>query len=157
MDTSRPLNAGPAPSAGRAGASSATAPATASSAASARLAELAAAKYLLFTTHRRNGTPVNTPVWVARDGDALVFTTVTRTGKVKRLRNRSDVLVGPSDIRGTLLGEQVPATAVLDSARAPAYRRLLRRKYGPLCAIALTANVLRFGKGGTIGVRVTLD
>ncbi|MFD4401005.1 PPOX class F420-dependent oxidoreductase [Kitasatospora sp. NPDC058478] len=125
--------------------------------AAARLSELAAAKYLLFTTHRKNGTPVPTPVWVARDGDALVFTTVTRTGKVKRLRNRSDVLVGPSDIRGTLLGEQVPATAVLDPDRAPAYRKLLRRKYGLLCAIALTANVLRFGKGGTIGVRVTLN
>ncbi|MFJ7278706.1 PPOX class F420-dependent oxidoreductase [Kitasatospora sp. NPDC098663] len=125
--------------------------------AAARLDELAAAKYLLFTTHRKNGTPVPTPVWVARDGDALVFTTVTRTGKVKRLRNRSDVLVGPSDIRGNLLGEQVPATAVLDPGRAPAYRKLLRRKYGLLCAIALTANVLRFGKGGTIGVRVTLS
>ncbi|MER8105428.1 PPOX class F420-dependent oxidoreductase [Kitasatospora sp. NPDC094016] len=125
--------------------------------AAARLDELAAAKYLLFTTHRKNGTPVPTPVWVARDGDALVFTTVTRTGKVKRLRNRSDVLVGPSDIRGNLLGEQVPATAVLDLGRAPAYRKLLRRKYGLLCAIALTANVLRFGKGGTIGVRVTLS
>ncbi|MFJ3220934.1 PPOX class F420-dependent oxidoreductase [Kitasatospora sp. NPDC086801] len=138
LDASRTRDAGPSPDA------------------AARLGELAAAKYLLFTTHRRNGTPVPTPVWVARDGDALVFTTVTRTGKVKRLRNRSDVLVGPSDIRGTLLGEQVPATAVLDPERAPAYRKLLRRKYGLLCAIALTANVLRFGKGGTIGVRVTL-
>ncbi|MFF3002896.1 PPOX class F420-dependent oxidoreductase [Kitasatospora sp. NPDC057940] len=139
MDTSPALDASRAPDA------------------AARLEELAAAKYLLFTTHRKNGTPVPTPVWVARDGDALVFTTVTRTGKVKRLRNRSDVLVGPSDIRGTLLGEQVPATAVLDPGRAPAYRKLLRRKYGLLCAIALTANVLRFGKGGTIGVRVTLS
>ncbi|MFD4531944.1 PPOX class F420-dependent oxidoreductase [Kitasatospora sp. NPDC058397] len=139
LDDSRPPDAGPSPDS------------------AARLDELAAAKYLLFTTHRKNGTPVPTPVWVARDGDALVFTTVTRTGKVKRLRNRSDVLVGPSDIRGTLLGEQVPATAVLDPDRAPAYRKLLRRKYGLLCAIALTANVLRFGKGGTIGVRVTLN
>ncbi|MEV8324373.1 PPOX class F420-dependent oxidoreductase [Kitasatospora sp. NPDC056731] len=145
MDTSPALDASPAPNAGP------------SPDAAARLSELAAAKYLLFTTHRKNGTPVPTPVWVARDGDALVFTTVTRTGKVKRLRNRSDVLVGPSDIRGTLLGEQVPATAVLDPGRAPAYRKLLRRKYGLLCAIALTANVLRFGKGGTIGVRVTLN
>ncbi|MFJ2861911.1 PPOX class F420-dependent oxidoreductase [Kitasatospora sp. NPDC087314] len=144
MDTSRPLDASPALNA------------PGSPDVSARLDALAAAKYLLFTTHRRNGTPVPTPVWVARDGDALVFTTVTRTGKVKRLRNRSDVLVGPSDIRGNLLGEQVPATAALDPDRAPAYRKLLRRKYGPLCAIALTANVLRFGRGGTIGVRVTL-
>ncbi|MFJ9446178.1 PPOX class F420-dependent oxidoreductase [Kitasatospora sp. NPDC101235] len=124
--------------------------------AAAETERLAAAKYLLFTTYRKDGTPVATPVWVARDGDALVFTTVTKTGKVKRLRNRSDVLVGPSDIRGNLLGAQVPASAVLDPVRAPAYRKLLRRKYGVLCAVALTANVLRFGKGGTIGVRVTV-
>ncbi|MER7753894.1 PPOX class F420-dependent oxidoreductase [Kitasatospora sp. NPDC097643] len=123
---------------------------------SAELDRLAAAKYLLFTTFRKDGTGVPTPVWVVRDGDALVFTTLTATGKVKRLRNRSDVLVGPSDIRGNLLGEQVPATAVLDFPRAPAYRRLLRRKYGLVCAVALTVNVLRSGKGGTVGVRVTL-
>ncbi|MGW2253134.1 PPOX class F420-dependent oxidoreductase [Kitasatospora sp. NPDC001660] len=122
----------------------------------AQLDRLASAKYLLFTTFRQGGTGVPTPVWVARDGDALVFTTVTRTGKVKRLRHRTDVLVGPCDIRGTLLGEQVPATAVLDAARAPAYRKLLRRKYGLLCALALAANVVRFGRGGTVGVRVTL-
>lgn len=122
----------------------------------AELQRLAAAKYLLVTTHRRNGTPVATPVWAARDGDALVFTTVTRTGKVKRLRHRPDVLVGPSDIRGTPLGPQVPATAVLDPGRTARYRGLLRRKYGLLCAVALAGNVLRYGRGGTIGVRVTI-
>ncbi|MER7674640.1 PPOX class F420-dependent oxidoreductase [Kitasatospora sp. NPDC096128] len=121
----------------------------------AGLERLAAAKYLLVTTHRRNGTPVATPVWAARDGDALVFTTVTRTGKVKRLRHRSDVLVGPSDIRGNPLGPQVAATAVLDPERTARYRKLLRRKYGLLCAVALAGNVLRYGRGGTIGVRVT--
>lgn len=34
----------------------------------AALGELAAGKYLLLTTFRRDGTAVPTPVWVMRDG-----------------------------------------------------------------------------------------
>ncbi len=44
---------------------------------SAREALLALAdeQYVLLTTTRRSGDRVPTPVWVARDGDALVVTT----------------------------------------------------------------------------------
>ena len=43
-------------------------------------------KYVLLTTYRRDGTPVATPTWVVRDGDALAVWTATDSGKVKRVR-----------------------------------------------------------------------
>lgn len=52
-------------------------------------------KYLLVTSHRRNGTPVAAPVRVVRDGDAPGVWTAADSWKVKRVRARADVLVGP--------------------------------------------------------------
>ncbi|KQV26252.1 MULTISPECIES: PPOX class F420-dependent oxidoreductase [unclassified Microcella] len=48
-------------------------------------------RFLLLTTYRRTGAAVSTPVWVARDGDALLVSTPRDSGKVKRLRNDAQV------------------------------------------------------------------
>ncbi|MFE2589020.1 PPOX class F420-dependent oxidoreductase [Streptomyces anthocyanicus] len=123
----------------------------------ASLARLGAGKYLLVTTYRKNGTPVATPVWVVRDGDALGVWTVSDSWKVKRVRNRADVLVGPCDVRGRPTGEQVPGTAeICDAAATARYRRLLARKYGVLGRLTLLGSRLRRGLDGTLGIRVTL-
>lgn len=123
----------------------------------ASLARLGAGKYLLVTTYRKNGTPVATPVWVVRDGDALGVWTVSDSWKVKRVRNRADVLVGPCDVRGRPTGEQVPGTAeICDAATTARYRRLLARKYGVLGRLTLLGSRLRRGLDGTLGIRVTL-
>lgn len=82
-----------------------------------KLDALASGKFLLITSYRKNGTGVATPVWVVRDGAALGAWTSADSWKVKRIRNRADVLVGPCDARGKPTGEQVPATAeILDPA-----------------------------------------
>lgn len=123
----------------------------------ASLARLGAGKYLLVTTYRKNGTPVATPVWVVRDGDALGVWTVSDSWKVKRVRNRADVLVGPCDVRGRPTGEQVPGTGeICDAATTARYRRLLARKYGVLGRLTLLGSRLRRGLDGTLGIRVTL-
>ncbi|MGQ4444969.1 PPOX class F420-dependent oxidoreductase [Streptomyces violaceoruber] len=123
----------------------------------ASLARLGAGKYLLVTTYRKNGTPVATPVWVVRDGDALGVWTVSDSWKVKRVRNHADVLVGPCDVRGRPTGEQVPGTAeICDAATTARYRRLLARKYGVLGRLTLLGSRLRRGLDGTLGIRVTL-
>ena len=44
-------------------------------------------RFVSLTTFRRSGERVSTPVWVGRDGDALVGTTPQASGKVKRIRN----------------------------------------------------------------------
>ncbi|MFG2515739.1 PPOX class F420-dependent oxidoreductase [Streptomyces sp. NPDC048584] len=118
---------------------------------------LGAGKYLLVTSYRKNGTPVATPVWVVRDGDALGVWTVTDSWKVKRIRARGDVLVGPCDLRGNPTGEQVPGTAeICDAATTARYRELLARKYGLVGRLTLLGSRLRRGPDGTVGIRITL-
>ncbi|WP_431990177.1 PPOX class F420-dependent oxidoreductase [Streptomyces albogriseolus] len=118
---------------------------------------LGAGKYLLLTSYRKNGTPVATPVWVVRDGDALGVWTAADSWKVKRIRARGDVLVGPCDLRGNPTGDQVPATAeICDAAATARYRQLIARKYGLMGRLTLLGSRLRRGVNGTVGIRVTL-
>ena len=121
------------------------------------LDELGAGKYLLVTSYRKNGTPVATPVWVVRDGDALGVWTPADSWKVKRIRNRADVRVGPCDLRGNPTGDQVPATAEIgDAATTGRYRQLIGRKYGLTGRLTLLGSRLRRGVDGTVGIRITL-
>ncbi len=124
----------------------------------ASLDRLGSGKYLLVTTYRKNGTPVATPVWVVRDGDALGVWTVADSWKVKRVRNRADVLVGPCDVRGRPTGEQVPRDGgdlrprhhrPLPAAARPQVRR--SRPAPPSSAAGCAG-----GLDGTLGIRVTL-
>ncbi|MEU2775825.1 PPOX class F420-dependent oxidoreductase [Streptomyces sp. NPDC007162] len=120
------------------------------------LDRLGAGKYLLFTSYRKDGTPVPTPVWVVRDGDTLGVWTTADSWKVKRIRRRPDVLVGPCDLRGRPTGDPVPATAELvDPATTARYRGLVARKYGMTGRLTLLGSRLRRGRDGTVGIRVT--
>ncbi|MDX2702867.1 PPOX class F420-dependent oxidoreductase [Streptomyces sp. PA03-6a] len=120
-------------------------------------ARLAAGKYVLVTTYRRDGRTVATPVWVVRDGEAVGAWTAADSGKVKRIRNRADVLVGPCDVRGNPTGEQVPARAeILGPQETERYRSLVARKYGLIGRLTLFGSRLRRGREGTVGVRITL-
>lgn len=100
----------------------------------AALADLGDEDFVQLTTFRRSGEPVSTPVWVVRDGDALVVTTPSQSGKVKRLRHSSDVELRACSRRGTVQPGTawVPATARLDPD-AGAHDRvghLFAAKYG---------------------------
>lgn len=97
------------------------------------LETLARGRYLSLTTFRRDGTPVATPVWLARQGDELVVFTAKSAGKAKRLRNSGRVLVAPCDMRGRLTGDAVEGTARLqDEAESAVTIGLIRRRYGVL-------------------------
>jgi PPOX class probable F420-dependent enzyme len=116
------------------------------------------ASYALVTTFRRDGTPVPTPVWVVRDGDAVAVWTVTDSGKVKRIRRNATVHIGPCGVRGEPRGDQVPGQAsLLDAEGTERVRDLLRRKYGLLGRITLWGSRLRRGPAGTIGIRITIE
>lgn len=122
----------------------------------ATLDRLATGKYLLVTSYRKNGTAVATPVWAVRDGDALGVWTAADSWKVKRIRARADVLIGPCDLRGNPTGEQVPANAeICDAATTARYRQLIARKYGVIGRLTLLGSRLRRGEQGTVGIRVT--
>jgi uncharacterized protein len=96
--------------------------------------DVAGERFVSLTTFRRDGTPVATPVWIARDGDALVVTTPADSGKVKRLRRDPRVALRPCDRRGRV-ADDAPTrdgvAAVLESAEEQRPRlELLARKYG---------------------------
>ncbi|HET9138942.1 PPOX class F420-dependent oxidoreductase [Actinophytocola sp.] len=119
---------------------------------------LAAGKYVLVTTFRRDGRAVPTPVWVARDGDELIVWSATKAGKVKRIRRSGEVEVAACDFRGNPSGPVVKGHArVLDSAGTDRTRRLMKSKYGVLGWVTLTGSLIRRGRDGSVGIAITLD
>ncbi len=120
------------------------------------LARLAAAKYLLVTTFRKDGTPVPTPVWVGRDGDALFFWSARGAGKVKRLRRDPAVELTECDFRGNPSGSTVKATATLmDPEATNRARKSLARKYGVMGFLTVFGSRVRRGKDGSVCFAVT--
>ncbi|MEU1146820.1 PPOX class F420-dependent oxidoreductase [Streptomyces sp. NPDC005863] len=121
------------------------------------LTQLSAGKYLLVSSYRKDGTPVPTPVWGVADDDGLGIWTPGDSWKVKRIRRRVDVMVGPCDRRGNPTGEQVPATAeICDPDVTARYRSLILHKYGVLGFVTLFGSRVRRGLDGTVGIRITL-
>jgi PPOX class probable F420-dependent enzyme len=90
---------------------------------------LADERFISLSTFRRSGEAVSTPVWVARDGDALLVTTPDGSGKVKRLRHTTRVEMRPCTRAGKVDEE---ATAVSGEAEILPEDRpdVFRRKYG---------------------------
>lgn len=121
---------------------------------------LAASKYLSLTTFRRDGTPVATPVWLVRDGDALRVVTQADSGKAKRLRNDARVLLAPCDARGNLKGAQVEGTATLeDPVETARTAHLIEARYGVLGKILMWRSrraARKPGAAGQVGIRVSV-
>ena len=84
------------------------------------LLPLADARFVSLTTFRRSGEPVSTPVWVGRDGEALVVLTPAGSGKVKRLRHDPRVEIAPCGRFGRVEDGVVPVTGTADVREAPA-------------------------------------
>ncbi|CAM2884812.1 PPOX class F420-dependent oxidoreductase [Prescottella defluvii] len=120
------------------------------------LSEIGAAKYVLLTTFRKDGSGVPTPLWAAMDGDRLLMWTVTDSWKVKRIRRNPRVTVAACDARGNPKGPQIDATAtILDDAGTDRARAAIARKYGILGWIGVKGSLIRRGRRGTVGVAVT--
>lgn len=90
--------------------------------------------FVSLTTFRRNGERISSPVWVARDGDALIVITPEESGKVKRLRNNGQVEIRVSSRTGKVAdgSEPVPGIAeiVTDAPTAAHLTRVIQKKYG---------------------------
>lgn len=84
----------------------------------------------LLTTYKRDGTPVATPVTIAVTGDWAFIRSYDQAGKTKRMRNRPDVRIAPSTVRGKAVGPEIGARSRLlsgeeatEAARAVARRQ----------------------------------
>ncbi len=95
-------------------------------------AALSGQKYINLTTFRRDGSPVTTPVWFAREGEVLYITTYDGTGKVKRLRANERVEIAASDARGKARGpvQVAHGRVVADAGEGVRAEAALRRTYG---------------------------
>ncbi len=115
------------------------------------LDELSRARYARLRSFRRDGTPVDTPIWFGRDGDALLFR--TKVGpKTKRLAARRDVELAACDYRGRVRAGAATVAGratILSSADAERANRVLHRRYGwqwnvvPLIKVPGVTNVHR--------------
>jgi len=103
---------------------------------SPNLAPFAGQKYLNLESVKRDGTPVQTPVWFAEEQGILYVYTLANAGKVKRIRRNSRIRIAPCTMRGTVIGPWVEAEATIVNATTAAHGHvLLRRKYGWLKGI----------------------
>ena len=123
--------------------------------------DLGTEKFVSLTTYRRDGTPVATPLWAVRDGDALVMWTPANTGKIKRLRREARVELAACSRRGAVDADatRVPGRAEIvtgQTARAHV-EELLKSKYGFQYRIVtlLERVVPRFRHTERVVVRIT--
>jgi PPOX class probable F420-dependent enzyme len=118
--------------------------------------EVGRASYVSFTSYRKDGTPVATPVWIAPEGEDLYFFSDTGAFKVTRVRNNPAVTLQPCDVRGRVK-DGAPLVGgvaeVLDHADTPRVRRIVNRKYRVQGTIGGLLSRLR-GSEASIGIRI---
>lgn len=88
--------------------------------------------YISFSTRKKSGEFVATPVWFApHQGSYYVFSAGS-AGKVKRLRNFSESRIAPCTMRGIPTGDYIDTRAyLLEQPRdQDTALKALRRKYG---------------------------
>ncbi|CAM3878619.1 PPOX class F420-dependent oxidoreductase [Smaragdicoccus niigatensis] len=105
------------------------------------------ADYVSFTSFRKDGTPVATPVWIAPSDGRLYFFSETKAWKVKRIARNPNVTLQPCSVRGAIKpgSPVVEGTArVLEFSDASRVRKILNRKYGIMARLSeLGARVFR--------------
>ena len=124
---------------------------------SSTLDHVAAEEFVLLTTFRRDGSPVAVPVWIARDGDALVVSTPASTGKVKRLRRDPRVELRPCSRRGRVQEGAEPVTGLAEVVQPePHDLAALQQKYGWQYRIGTMVERLVRGRRERVILRITL-
>lgn len=118
--------------------------------------EVGRSSYVSFTSYRKDGTPVATPVWIAPEGDDLYFFSDTGAFKVKRVRNNPAVSLQPCDVRGRIKDGAPLVTGlaeVLEHSETPRVRRIVNRKYRVTGTIGTLFSRLR-GTEASIAIRI---
>ena len=127
---------------------------------------LASEKYVLFTTFRRDGRAVSTPVWLVQmPGGEFGFSTGSASGKAKRLRHTPRVTVqgcdrSGGDAHGPVYDAQARLVTGTELAQV---RAAITAKYGAMAtALGVAESVgkwigaKRFGSE-RVGVLISLN
>ena len=127
-------------------------------------ADLDAAKYVSFTTYKKDGNAVSLPVWIVPFEGGYAFTTDHDSYKVKRVRRDSRATLAVCTFKGQVAPDATvhQGTAVLlnesDSKRVAA---LVRKKYSVMYLAIIAQSAIRrlFGKdshAADLAIKVTL-
>lgn len=112
------------------------------------------AKYINLDTYKKSGKSVTTPVWFVIEDNVFFVLTREGTGKVKRLRNNSNVRISPCGFRGQLKGKWVNGIASFKNpGEYPQIINSRNKKYGIQSKLA---SLFTFGKGKFIIVSIKL-
>ncbi len=108
--------------------------------------QLAQSRYLNLESYRRDGTAVRTPLWFAPDEDGATLYVYSRADafKIKRLRRDPHCRIAACDMRGTVAGPWLDATAaIVTEVEAARGMALLDRRYWPWKQLLGLAALLR--------------
>jgi PPOX class probable F420-dependent enzyme len=123
----------------------------------AKLAELARERYVVVETYRRNGEPVQTPVWFVEHQGTIYVRTNTDTGKAKRIRRNSHVRIAASTGRGIPKNAWIDAEAVIGSAGDTKVAfSLLKTKYGIQYRLIRFVHWIQTRKDKSVALRITI-
>src|SRR4051812_15028679 len=104
------------------------------------LAPFARRRTALLTSFRRDGTPVDTPVTIAVEGDHAFVRTYDRAWKARRLRRNPSIRLAPSTVLGRPRGDALAARAeLLDGAAAEHAARAIARRQPILQGVLVPA------------------
>ncbi|MEI8286872.1 MAG: PPOX class F420-dependent oxidoreductase [Actinomycetes bacterium] len=95
-------------------------------------AELDNAKYVSFTSYKKDGTPVSLPVWVVPFDGGYAFTTDIHSYKVKRIQNDARASLAVCNMKGALASGATVyegAAVVLNAADTKSVAHLVKSKY----------------------------
>jgi PPOX class probable F420-dependent enzyme len=120
-------------------------------------------RFVSFTTFKRDGTPVASPVWcIPLEGATFGFWTSSASGKAKRLAHTDRVLVQPSNGRGRVKDGTTPEEGRARLVSGPELDEIRKRvvaKYGLFSKLTKlfndVGNVFRrpkrpYGDGGVV-------
>lgn len=128
--------------------------------------ELDRARYVSFTSLKRDGTAVALPVWVVAFEGGYAFTTDRDAFKVKRVKHNPNATLRVCSMRGKVAPgtmEYRGTAEYVDAATADRVNRAIRRKYWfayrVLIAPSNLWSRLRGGSGaaGHAAIKVTLS
>jgi len=126
--------------------------------------DLDAAKYVSFTTYKKDGNPVSLPVWVVPFEGGYAFTTDHDAFKVKRVRRDSRATLAVCTFKGQVAPDATVYTGtavLLDGPDSKRVAGLVRKKYSVMYLAIIAQSAVRrlFGKGShaaDLAIKVTL-
>ena len=115
--------------------------------------------YISLSTKKRDGSWVNTPVWFAQESNILYLFSEGKAGKIKRLKNFSEVKICTCTVTGKITGEWQNGQATILEGPADediAYKALLKR-FGWQMRIADYGAILARKKHKRAFIKVVLE